>query len=664
MQELVGVTIAGNSGDKAGGFYNTGYATVYNSTIGQPPSSTTLAGNTGNYVGGLISDCEEYWVTEGDSNCYEETDNYWDGQTIVAGSTINKNTGAEAGGADNSYSAALVAADSTFSYNTSSGVEGPDAGGMGTVSDAETILYYDTFYGNQSMSGAGAGAVYVSNEFADYGDTLLVMVSPTMTANSGYYGAAFDDCGFRGCDNSGAEPGYGDRAYNTLIAGNTTTDAEPSGDGVSADENGLEVRASDSYGSSYTALSALGNYGGLTQTVVPLPGNPAICKPSSGTFYDYLQYMMVGEGNVFLADDQRGAGFPSSNAAYAALSGAEEPCVDSGAVQTNFSLAFTTEPPSTVPPVSASTFSAAVTVEESGTPIMGADVSAVPMFFSFTAQGGSTNPNNDPGTLTGGNAMTDKNGVATFGSLGIDAPNGTTDYLLASLPLYPGMEVDAVANIRPAVDDSECPGLAGDLTACSTNFTVGDLDFSIAATSSSDSVQTMMPGTTISFQVTTTPIYPPYYAGPLTISCISNCGLPSGYTLKFTPLTISANAGAYTFTVSITAPLAGSGTQTVMMRKTPASPSDPARRYGSLALALLLLPLAGTRRMRRRAGKLARWVCLIVALAGGLAASTLLSSCNGNLNGYFTQAPQNYNVTVTATAGSYTHPYKFTLNVQ
>ncbi len=660
VQELNGVTIAGNSGYYAGGFYNAAYATVYNSTIGQPPSSTTLAGNTGTYVGGLVSDCEEYWVSEGNSNCHEETDNYWDGQTLVANSTINKNAGEEAGGAANWDTATLVAADNTFSNNTSSGIEGPDAGGVETLADARPFFTTTPSTATSPPPALELGLCTSAMRSHITVSTYLVMVSPTMTANSGYYGAAFDDCGFWGCDDSGAEPGYGDRAYNTLIAGNTTTDSTASDDGVSADENGLEARASDSYGSSYTALSALGNYGGLTQTVVPLPGNPAICKPSIGSFYEYLLYMMSGEGMPFLANDQRGPGFPSSNAAYAALSGAEEPCVDSGAVQTNFSLAFTTEPAANVPPASAGTFSAAVTVEESGTPIMGADVSAAPVFVSFTAQGNSTNPNNDPGTLTGGSATTDKNGVATFGSLGIDAPNGTTDYLLASIPLYPGMEVDAVANIRPA----EISSNDWDLTAQSTNFTVGDLDFTIAPTSSSDDYQTIVPGTTISFQVTTTPIYPPYYAGPLTISCINNCGLPSGYTVSFTPTTVPANSGEYTFTVKVTAPQAGATTQTVLMQKPDAS--GTARKFGPLALALLLLPLVGTRRMRRRAGKLARWVCLLVALAAGLAASTLITSCKGNLNGngYFTQAPQDYNVTVTATAGSYTHTYKFTLNVQ
>jgi hypothetical protein len=678
VQELVGVTIAGNSGYSAGGFYNSGYATVLDSTIGKPPSSTTLTGNTGIYVGGLYSDCQEFWYSEGDYRCYDDNDfwNYWDGQTVIVDSTISDNTGALAGGAYNRRAAMLVAADSTFSNNTSTGQSETasvspssvspqesgdymDAGGVLTAYDARTALYSDTLYGNVSTSDYGAGAVYVSNEWSYFNDSFLGLVSTTMTANSGAYGAAIDDCGVWNCSDyetepnySGAEPGYGDRAYNTLITGNILKE----GADANSNQNGLEERNSDSYGSDFASLSALGNYGGSTQTVVPLPGNPAICKYST-SFYDYRKYMMTGWGDVFLANDQRG--YPSSNSAYSEMLLLDKPCVDSGSVQTNYTgIEFTTDPPQTVPPASAGTFAAAVTIKENGAPVavQGVNVTVRPIFESFTSMGGSTNDEDDPGTLTGDSATTDANGVAAFNSLAIDAPLGTEDFLEAHVQLFPNLLLAARSSVRPAEVTTQL-----ELIASSDTFTIGALDFTIDGVNVSN--LTIVPGTSISFDVKTTPVYPPYYAGPLTIRCVSNCGLPSGYTVAFTPSTVAANAGAYTFTVTVTAPLPGATTQTGM-QSTPASLSGTARKFGPLALALLLLPLFGTRRMRRHAGKLTRWVCLLIVLAGGLAATSLMTSCKVNLNGYFTQAPQDYNVTVTATAGTYTHTYNFTLNVQ
>jgi hypothetical protein len=623
VQTLNGVTISGNTGGYAGGIYSWAYLTGDN---------VTFSKNTANFgAGALVSDCYH-------DGCYE-SDDYYDGNSLFANSIVNQNSGGYAGGAVTVDDAYLAVSDSTFSSNTSSGEEGDqDAGGVVTFYGAESDFLYDTFAGNISTSTGGAGALFVDDETDGY----IWVGSDTLTGNSGFYGAA-------AASSDDSEEGDYTDVDNSLIAGNTTTDPNASTDGTGGDENGLYLDTGYVVGSIATALAPLGNYGGPTETVVPLPGNPAICAGDP----DFLAYLISYYN--FATMDQRG--YPSFNTTYPGFS-SESPCVDSGAVQSNFSISFTTEPLATVPPASVGTFSAAVTVSESGTPvsIAGIGVSATPVYVS--------DPLSDSiaGTLTGGSATTNASGVASFGSLGITAANETTDYLLATLGLYPNASLSAAStNAQPA-------GLTAasyaNLTAQSTDFTVGALDFTIAPTDSSDSYQTLMPGSTISFQVTTTPIYPPNYAGPLTIECVNNCGLPTGYTVTFTPSTISANAGAYTFTVSITAPLTGSTTQTVMMRKTPAAPAATARKYGPLALALLLLPLVGTRRMRRRAGKLARLVCLLVALAASLAVSTLMTSCNGNSNGYFTQAPQNYSVTVTATAGSYTHTYQFTLNVQ
>jgi lipopolysaccharide export LptBFGC system permease protein LptF len=89
------------------------------------------------------------------------------------------------------------------------------------------------------------------------------------------------------------------------------------------------------------------------------------------------------------------------------------------------------------------------------------------------------------------------------------------------------------------------------------------------------------------------------------------------------------------------------------------------RPLAPLALALMLLPFAG--RMRRNGRRLGGMLTVLLLLCGA-AATMALSGCNKQ-NGYFSQAPQSYPVTVTATTslggGSVLqHSAAVTLNVQ
>ncbi|MGC2607549.1 MAG: hypothetical protein WA419_18535, partial [Silvibacterium sp.] len=55
-------------------------------------------------------------------------------------------------------------------------------------------------------------------------------------------------------------------------------------------------------------------------------------------------------------------------------------------------------------------------------------------------------------------------------------------------------------------------------------------------------------------------------------------------------------------------------------------------------------------------------LCVLLLASAGLAA-TMLSGC-GSANGFFTQASQNYTMTITVTAGPLEHTTTVTLNVQ
>jgi len=67
--------------------------------------------------------------------------------------------------------------------------------------------------------------------------------------------------------------------------------------------------------------------------------------------------------------------------------------------------------------------------------------------------------------------------------------------------------------------------------------------------------------------------------------------------------------------------------------------------------------------MRKYGRGLRRMLCVLVLFGAGAAAMFSLSGCGG-VNGFFAQAPQNYTITITATAGGLSHSGNVTLNVQ
>jgi hypothetical protein len=119
-------------------------------------------------------------------------------------------------------------------------------------------------------------------------------------------------------------------------------------------------------------------------------------------------------------------------------------------------------------------------------------------------------------------------------------------------------------------------------------------------------------------------------------------GLPQGATYTISPSTVAVNAGPQAITLRVTtaSPVMQSGVE----------PDS----NGQLAWALLLLPLAGTRRLRRSRKRMQRLMAIAVFLFVGGAGLATITGC-GSGNGFFGQAPQNYSVTVTATAGTVQH---------
>ena len=119
-------------------------------------------------------------------------------------------------------------------------------------------------------------------------------------------------------------------------------------------------------------------------------------------------------------------------------------------------------------------------------------------------------------------------------------------------------------------------------------------------------------------------------------------GLPAGATAAFSPGSIAAGAGTQTVTVTI---------QTSSVKAMDRSPSIR-DMVAPIALALLLLPVVGSGRVRRNMGRL---LSLTLLLAG-------MTGCRSGASS--TSTPKSFPVTITATSGSLQHTAAVTLNIQ
>jgi NHL repeat len=145
--------------------------------------------------------------------------------------------------------------------------------------------------------------------------------------------------------------------------------------------------------------------------------------------------------------------------------------------------------------------------------------------------------------------------------------------------------------------------------------------------------ESVLPGGAAAFNLTLTPGSGLTYPDPLTLSAT---GLPAGATVTFSPATIAAGSG----TTPVVMTVQTINSQTVRDVK-------PGGSLGTMALALLLLPMAGLKRMRRRLWKLQCLPVVLAVAALSLGAMACLSGCSSN--GFFNQAPAQYTVMVTAT---------------
>jgi hypothetical protein len=170
------------------------------------------------------------------------------------------------------------------------------------------------------------------------------------------------------------------------------------------------------------------------------------------------------------------------------------------------------------------------------------------------------------------------------------------------------------------------------------------LDFNLGATSGQTTDISVVPGGTVSYHLTFSPVGSSTFLDPITFAVT---GLPAGATYTLTPASIAAGSGPVNMTMAITVPNQSAALQHRL----------PGGGAAAVALGLLLLPFS--RRTRRSALKSMRLMALLLVFAG--MAVGLIGCGAGRTEA---QLAHIYPVTLTARSGTLSHTTNFTLTVQ
>lgn len=244
------------------------------------------------------------------------------GTLSVSHSTISQNISkGNGGGIFNSGT--LTVTNSTFASNTNNGLS--DGGAIYNATSSSLTVNACTFSANTAGFGAGI-----------WNNGTLNLTNSTLNGQSGFFdGAGVFNSGNATINNStiygnsttgGVGGGIDNRGplslANTIVLQNVAMGTNPDLAGNPFSDGGGNLINSTSSSHIDSMLAPLGNYGGLTQTMLPLPGSPAICalSPSSAT-----------------GTDQRGFARTTN---YGGIT-----CQDSGSVQSSYThVQFTNAP--------------------------------------------------------------------------------------------------------------------------------------------------------------------------------------------------------------------------------------------------------------------------------------------------------------------------------
>jgi len=247
---------------------------------------------------------------------------------------------------------------------------------------------------------------------------------------------------------------------------------------------------------------------------------------------------------------------------------------------------------------------------------------------------------------------------------GTIVPTGTVTFLDGTTVIgtgtlsASGSGASAIAKLTlttlPAGSQSITAVYAGDTNnQASTSAAVGEVVEDFSVTANAPASATIEPGTSATYSITVSPVSPATtFPAAITLSAAN---LPTGATVTFSPAGIASGAGSTNVTMTVTVPIT-----TLARNERPGR--APAPKWPAMAVALLLLPLAG--RLRRAGRAFSRMLSLLLLAAAGMTAAAALNGCGGVASGYFGQSPATSSITVTGTSGSLNHSASVSLTVE
>jgi len=409
------------------------------------------------------------------------------GTLTISNSTLTKNSADGAGGGIQN-SGALTVTSSTFSGNIANG---------GGISNSGTLtVSSSTFFGNSGKAGGGI--------FNDSGT--LTATNNTFSGNTASRGSSiYIYAGIVALANN---------LIPDAIHGNYT-------------DNGGNVTSSAN-------LSTLGNYGGATQTMLPLPGSAAICAG-----------LASNAQTAGISSDQRGVRFSNASTTIGAGDYCPAGSIDAGAVQTDYALSVVW--PSLSSSTAGSTLPAiAATVKENGSALTTGAANVVMSLASTDSTKPVLSGTTTQAMATSTTATTTA-GQASFGNLSI-SPASTGDTLTATLTLSTTGAATPISKTASSI--------SFDVNAITTTTTAAQpagiftyntsaaqtLPLSATVTYSNSDVTTAVSTGTVSFTVTD--------GAQDTICTASTSTIASGAFVSSCSLPAAAAAGTYTIVAS------------------------------------------------------------------------------------------------------------------
>ena len=427
-----------NPGAPGGGIYNAASLTIANCTI------------TGNQTGAGGSNAGATGGVGGDGGGI-----YNSGTLTILNSTVSNNKGGQGGNGG------------------STGTGGKGGSGGGIANTGTLTMVNSTISGNQAGNGGNAGSSGTGGVGGDGG----AILSETGTIDDcTISGNQAGDGGMAG-DNGTASSGQGGGIYkgtvgpvlnirNSIIDGNSSpTEPDISGTVNSQDYNLIGNTSGATFTGTTTHdivnlsanLGLLANNGGPTETMLPLPGSPAINAGDPANLPpDTFDLNNNANTTEPLPIDQRG---------FTRVVGGN---FDIGAVETNYLVNATAGTPQSTPINTAFGTQLQATVTESGNPISGITV-------TFTSPGSGPS-GTFPGTVTTANVATNGSGVAIAPVFTANSTAGGPYNVVASIGT--GLPSASFALTNEKLDQTISFG-----PLVNKNF--GDPDFMVSASASS-----------------------------------------------------------------------------------------------------------------------------------------------------------------------------------